>query len=152
VLIRELEPLRYTAYRDAGVWILFAFAVIWICDTAAYFIGSPFGRSKMSPVVSPNKSWEGFAGGMLFGTATGYLFSFFGLRDIPALQMVFAAFAISLTGQLGDLVESIFKRRFGVKDSSHIIPGHGGILDRFDSLLFALPTLYFILVFVVYRD
>ncbi|MCK4655494.1 MAG: phosphatidate cytidylyltransferase [candidate division Zixibacteria bacterium] len=152
ILIRELELIKYMNYKEAGLWILFAFAVIWICDTAAYFVGTPLGKHKMSPVVSPNKSWEGFAGGMVFGTLTGYIFSFFALKEIPILQMILAAFAVSLTGQLGDLVESIFKRRFGVKDSSNIIPGHGGVLDRFDSLLFALPTLYFILVFVVYSD
>lgn len=151
ILIRELELVKYVDYKEAGVWILFAFAVIWICDTAAYFIGSLLGRHKMSPVVSPNKSWEGFAAGMIFGTLTGYIFSFCALKNIDVFQMIFAAFAISLVGQLGDFVESIFKRRFGVKDSSNIIPGHGGVLDRFDSLLFALPTLYFFLVLVVYR-
>jgi phosphatidate cytidylyltransferase len=152
ILIRELELIKYMNYKEAGLWILFAFAVIWICDTAAYFVGTPLGKHKMSPVVSPNKSWEGFAGGMVFGTLTGYIFSLFALGEIPISQMILAAFAVSLTGQLGDLVESIFKRRFGVKDSSNIIPGHGGVLDRFDSLLFALPTLYFVLVFVVYSD
>lgn len=152
ILIRELDLIKFMNYREAGLWILFAFAVIWICDTAAYFVGTPLGKHKMSPVVSPNKSWEGFAGGMVFGTLTGYIFSFIALKEIPILQMILAAFAVSLIGQLGDLVESIFKRRFGVKDSSHIIPGHGGILDRFDSLLFALPTLYLILVFVVYSN
>ena len=151
ILIRETDLLKFAEYREAGVWILFAFAVIWICDTSAYFVGSQIGRHKMSPVISPNKSWAGFAGGMLFGTLTGFIFSFFALNDIVVWQLVLAAFAISLVGQLGDLVESIFKRRFGVKDSSTIIPGHGGVLDRFDSLLFALPTLYFFMLAVVYR-
>lgn len=151
ILIREVDFLKFTDYRTAGVWILFAFAVIWICDTAAYFIGKPFGRHKMSPVVSPNKSWEGFAAGLIFGTAAGYIFSLFALKRVDPAYMVICAFVISLIGQLGDLVESIFKRRFGVKDSSNIIPGHGGVLDRFDSLLFALPALYFMLVFFVYR-
>lgn len=151
-LIREIDVLRYHSYREAGIWILFVFAVIWICDTAAYFVGSPLGKHKMSPIVSPNKSWEGFAGGMVFGTLTGFIFSFFALKTIPVMQLVIAAFAISFVGQMGDLLESIFKRRFGVKDSSNLIPGHGGILDRFDSLLFALPTLYFFLVFIVYAD
>lgn len=150
ILIRETDLLRIAEYREAGVWILFAFAVIWICDTAAYFVGSQIGIHKMSPVISPNKSWEGFAGGMMFGTLTGFIFSFFALKDIAVWQLVLAAFAIALIGQLGDLVESIFKRRFGVKDSSSIIPGHGGILDRFDSLLFALPTLYFFMLAIVY--
>jgi phosphatidate cytidylyltransferase len=151
ILIRETNLLKFAEYREAGIWILFAFAVIWVCDTAAYFVGSQIGSHKMSPVVSPNKSWEGFAGGMLFGTLTGLIFSFFALKDIAVWHLILAAFAISLVGQLGDLVESIFKRRFGVKDSSTIIPGHGGVLDRFDSLLFALPTLYFFMLAVVYR-
>ncbi|MFH1892301.1 MAG: phosphatidate cytidylyltransferase [Candidatus Zixiibacteriota bacterium] len=151
ILVRETDLLKYSDYKEAGVWILFVFAVIWICDTAAYFIGTPLGKHKMSPMVSPNKSWEGFAAGMIFGTATGWVFSFFALKDVPIHQLLIAAFTVSLVGQLGDLVESIFKRRFGVKDSSNIIPGHGGVLDRFDSLLYAMPALYFLLVVLVYR-
>jgi len=131
ILVGETDLLKYSDYKEAGVWILFGFAVIWICDTSAYFIGSPLGRHKMSPVVSPNKSCA--------------------LKDIPVHQLLIAAFTVSLAGQLGDLVESIFKRRFGVKDSSNIIPGHGGVLDRFDSLLYAMPALYFLLLVLVYR-
>jgi phosphatidate cytidylyltransferase len=150
ILIREFDVLRSLNYRDAGVWIVFAFAVIWVCDTAAYFVGSAIGRKRMSPVVSPKKSWEGFDAGLVFGTLTGLIFSQIALREVSNEQMVLAAFAISLVGQFGDLVESVFKRRFGVKDSSTIIPGHGGVLDRFDSLLFALPVLYGVMRLVVY--
>ncbi len=152
ILVRELDLVKYIDYRETGVWILLVFAVIWVCDTMAYFIGAYLGSHKMSPVVSPNKTWEGFVAGVVFGTLTGYIFSFFGLRDIPIFEIMFVAFAVSLVGQFGDLVESIFKRRFGVKDSSQIIPGHGGVLDRFDSLLFAMPTLYIVLVAVVYTN
>lgn len=151
ILVREFDMLKFADYREAGVWILFVFAVIWICDTAAYFVGAPLGKHKMSPIVSPNKSWEGFAAGMIFGTLTGWIFSFFALKDVPINHILIVAITMSLVGQLGDLVESVFKRRFGVKDSSNIIPGHGGVLDRFDSLLYAMPALYFLLVGLVYR-
>jgi len=151
ILIREFELLKYLNYRQAATWILFVFAVIWICDTAAYFLGATFGKHKMSPVISPNKSWEGFIAGLVFGCVAAWVFHFFGLKDISVLNLVAMAFVISLVGQLGDFVESIFKRRFGVKDSSNIIPGHGGVLDRFDSLLYALPATYYMLVLFIYR-
>ncbi len=150
VLLRNLNTEPSDARADGAYWILFAFAVIWICDTAAYFIGAPFGRHKMSPVVSPKKSWEGFVGGLFFGTIAGLVFSLFALKHLPKWEIALVALAVTVIGQLGDFVESIFKRAYGAKDSSHIIPGHGGVLDRFDSLLFALPTLYIALVVFVY--
>jgi len=150
ILIRELDYVKYTDYRLGGFWIWFLFAVIWICDTAAYFIGKPFGRIKFSPTVSPNKSVEGFVAGLVFGTLAAYVFSLFVFQDIPKLKIVFAGFMISLIGQFADLIESLFKRKGGVKDSSTLIPGHGGILDRFDSTLLGLPALYFILKYIIY--
>jgi len=152
IMIRELPHIKYYDYRLGGYWIWFMFAVIWICDTAAYFVGKPLGKIKLSPSVSPNKTVEGFAAGLVFGTLAAYVFSLFAFHDIPGLKIVAAGFIISLTGQLADLIESLFKRRMGVKDSSTIIPGHGGVLDRFDSTLVALPTLYFLLKYFIYID
>jgi len=152
IMIRELEHVRYYDYRLGGFWIWFMFAVIWICDTAAYFVGKPLGRIKFSPSVSPNKTVEGFVAGLVFGTLAAYVFSLFVFQDIPKIRIIIVGFLISLIGQLADLIESLFKRRMGVKDSSTLIPGHGGVLDRFDSTLLALPTLYFLLKYFIYID
>jgi len=152
IMIRELDILRYDDYRLGGYWVWFIFAVIWICDTAAYFVGKPLGRTKFAPTVSPNKSVEGFLAGLIFGTLAAYVFSLFAFKDIPVMRIILAGFLISLLGQFADLLESMFKRRMGVKDSSALIPGHGGILDRFDSTLISLPLLYFLLKYFMYMD
>jgi phosphatidate cytidylyltransferase len=152
ILIRELEHVKYDDYRLGGFWIWFMFAVIWICDTAAYLVGKPLGRIKFSPSVSPNKTVEGFIAGLVFGTLAAYVFSLIVFQDIPKIRIIISGFLISLIGQLADLIESLFKRRMGVKDSSTLIPGHGGVLDRFDSTLLAMPTLYFLLKYFIYID
>ncbi|HEQ99654.1 MAG TPA: hypothetical protein ENO22_09975 [candidate division Zixibacteria bacterium] len=152
ILIREMDIIRYDDYRWGAFWIWFLFAVIFVCDTAAYFVGKPLGRIKFSPTVSPNKTVEGFIAGLVFGSLAAYGFSLLALHDVAKWKMVLLGFTIALIGQLGDLMESLFKRRMGVKDSSNIIPGHGGVLDRFDSTLLALPTLYFLLKYFIYID
>jgi phosphatidate cytidylyltransferase len=152
ILIRELEHIKYDDYRLGGIWLWFLLVVIWVTDTAAYFVGRAFGRHKLSPIISPKKTIEGFLGGLVFGTSAAFVFSLLALQDIAKWQILVAGFMISLFGQLGDLVESLLKRRVGIKDSSGIIPGHGGVLDRFDSTLFALPTLYFLLICYIYVD
>ncbi len=126
----------------AGNWLIFLFATLWIADTAAYFFGWKFGKTKLSPAISPNKTIIGFIGGFVGALLSALIFNFVFLSEAGFLILIGPAFAIALFGQLGDLVESIFKREMGVKDSSNIIPGHGGILDRFDSLVFAAPALY----------
>lgn len=113
--------------------------VIWAGDSGAYYLGSRFGRHKLAPRVSPKKSWEGIAGGVL-GTAFGVWFCrtvFF--PQLPAALALALVVLLSLLAPLGDLVESLFKRDAGVKDSSSVIPGHGGFLDRTDSLFFVAP-------------
>ena len=150
IMIRELEHIKYDDYRLGGYWIWFMFAVIWICDTAAYFVGRTLGKHKFSPYVSPNKTIEGFVGGLVFGTLTAFIFSFFAFDEIPLIKLLTAGFMISLIGQFADLMESMFKRRAGAKDSSTLIPGHGGVLDRFDSTLMSLPLLYFLLKYWIY--
>ena len=128
--------------------IISIFVSIWICDSAAYFIGSAYGLHKLMPRVSPKKSWEGAIAGFVFAVigmiaARELVLEFLELRDAIAIGLIVGAF-----GQIGDLVESLLKRDNHVKDSSSIIPGHGGILDRFDSLLFTAPIvyLYFLLI------
>ncbi|KGM44787.1 phosphatidate cytidylyltransferase, partial [Neobacillus niacini] len=109
----------------------------------AYFVGKATGRTKLWPEISPNKTVEGSLGGVVCALIVAVLFSL--LTDINAnlLSLLVITAVLSIFGQIGDLVQSAFKRHFGVKDSGNILPGHGGILDRFDSLLFVLPLLHF---------
>ncbi len=128
-------------------WILYLLALTWIVDSGGYFFGKMFGRHRMAPVVSPGKTWEGALG----GTVAGILFSLLIVSWLPAplsrMAVFWIALLLSVTGQLGDLVESAFKRQAGVKDSGHLLPGHGGMLDKVDSLIFNAPVLYGVLIF-----
>ncbi|KRA21214.1 MULTISPECIES: phosphatidate cytidylyltransferase [unclassified Lysobacter] len=122
-------------------WLLTALAIVWAADSGAYFAGRKFGRLKLAPRVSPNKTIEGVVGGVLAGVAVGIAFaSFAGAQpyQLPAVALV--AFVAVLFSVVGDLFESLLKRHAGVKDSGHLIPGHGGILDRVDGVLAALPV------------
>lgn len=114
------------------------FLIIWGNDTFAYLVGSMIGKHKMFPTISPKKSWEGFVGGLIGSLAIGALIYHFSGKSI-VIWLLFAVI-ISLFSTFGDLFESIIKRKFEVKDSGNIIPGHGGMLDRFDSFLFAAPA------------
>lgn len=126
-------------------WLVFLLlAIVWLGDTAAYYVGTAFGRHRLAPVVSPKKSWEGAIAGFVTSVASTAVWSVWQLGRLdPLLVGVGAATAIA--AQLGDLVESIWKRGAGVKDSSTILPGHGGILDRMDAMIFAAPTLLLLL-------
>lgn len=139
-----------TVDRWGGYTLVTLFCCIWLCDTAAYFVGLGMGKHKLFPRVSPNKTWEGAVAGFLaaVGTAVGAQVLF--LEYLSVGQAVVFGIIVGVFGQLGDLVESLFKRDAGVKDSSAIIPGHGGVYDRFDSLLFVSPLLYLYLDFVVF--
>jgi phosphatidate cytidylyltransferase len=121
-------------------------AIVFLGDTGAFFIGKPFGRHKMTPIASPNKSWEGSAGGFLFAVAGAIAARFVLLPAVPVLTAVLTAIAVHAAAQVSDPLESLFKRAAGVKDSSNSLPGHGGFLDRIDSLILAGPVLYYILV------
>ncbi len=122
-------------------YILFIFILIWTCDTMAYFGGKFFGKHKLSE-ISPKKTWEGSITGFIFTVITSYLFYFFSDGKITLTDSIVIGFIIGVFSQIGDLFESLFKRKLDVKDSSHIIPGHGGVLDRFDSLIFVAPLLF----------
>ncbi|WP_040228129.1 phosphatidate cytidylyltransferase [Bhargavaea cecembensis] len=128
--------------RDAGIeYIIYALIVVWLTDTGAYFTGRSFGKRKLWPEISPNKTVEGFIGGIIAAVAAACLFQVFMPVTDSYLILIVVTIIASVTGQIGDLVESALKRYYGVKDSGKILPGHGGILDRFDSLLFVLPLL-----------
>lgn len=125
-----------------NLWILFLLTVIFIGDTGAFYCGRSFGKRKLHPSVSPNKTWAGAFGGFFSSIASGLVFSYlFRLGGFP-LQAAVLAGCLSVCGQIGDLVESMIKRNAGVKDSGRILPGHGGMLDRVDGLLFSIPLLY----------
>lgn len=120
--------------------VLLTCVSVWACDTAAYFVGKRFGRRRMAPLLSPRKSWEGAGAGVLGGTAAAVLVApWIGLSPLPALVLGVAS---ACAGQIGDLFESALKRELGVKDFGGLLPGHGGVMDRLDSLLFALPVVY----------
>lgn len=124
--------------------VLFVLFVIWATDSGAYFIGRSFGKRKLWPSISPNKTVEGAIGGIAIALVTGIVFHLIEPFSYSLVSIGLIAIGISIVGQIGDLVASAFKRHFDVKDSGTIFPGHGGILDRFDSLLFVLPFLYVI--------
>ncbi len=128
---------------SGGDWLLFLFGVLWVGDTAAMGFGRWLGRHKLAPAVSPNKTVEGFIGGILGALAVGVLMYFWKFQSLDWYHVLVLSVGCSVFGQLGDLVESMWKRSVGIKDSSPIIPGHGGVLDRFDSLLFAAPFMFF---------
>jgi len=145
------EILR-TIDRWGGATIMSVLASIWICDSAAYYAGSAFGKHKLLERVSPKKTWEGAVAGFVFA-----LLSFVGAKYlvIPYLSVTDALVCggiVGVFGQIGDLAESLLKRDAQVKDSSSLIPGHGGALDRFDSLLFVAPLVYFYLDFIVFSQ
>jgi phosphatidate cytidylyltransferase len=128
--------------RAGTAWVILAFVLTWANDTFAYFTGLAFGKHKLYEAVSPKKTWEGVAGGFV-GSVLGALavHRWLGPQVGPGLAVVIGAGA-GVFGPLGDLVESLLKRATGVKDSSRLIPGHGGLLDRIDALLFVAPWVY----------
>lgn len=133
---------------DGRAWVFLVLAIVMASDTLAYLVGRTWGRHRLYAAVSPKKSIEGAVGGLaggLLGALLGKAWFFAGLSSLDVLLL---GVGVGLFSQLGDLVESLFKRSFGVKDSGTLIPGHGGVLDRLDSLLFAFPITYYYAVWV----
>ncbi len=132
---------------DGKQWIFMLLIVVMACDSMAYFVGRKLGRRKLYPLVSPNKSVEGALGGIAGAVFGVYLSKALFLPDVGLLDGFAIAVGISVFGQVGDLFESLLKRSCGVKDSGSMIPGHGGLLDRLDSLLFVFPLVYYIALY-----
>ncbi len=148
ISIREFYPFIGDLYARGGFLIISIFVTIWICDSAAFFGGTSLGKHKLFPRVSPNKSWEGAIFGFIFAVITMILFKLV-ILDFLSWNTVFTfGIIIGIIGQVGDLIESLFKRDSGVKDSSSLIPGHGGIFDRFDSILFTAPVILLYLRYI----
>jgi len=133
-----------TARAEGLGFVVYALVIVWTTDSGAYFIGRKLGKNKLWPEISPNKTVEGFVGGIVVAVISAIIFQLIAKLDISYVTLIIVSIVASIFGQLGDLVESAIKRHYGVKDSGKILPGHGGILDRFDSLLFVLPLLYFL--------
>jgi len=139
-----------TIYASGGATVIAVFAMIWLCDTAAFQVGRKIGKHRLFPRISPNKSWEGAAAGFIFSVGGAVAAKYLVLSYLPLVHALVLGCLVGTIGQLGDLTESLFKRDAGVKDSSAIIPGHGGVLDRFDSLLLVAPVVYLYLDFIVF--
>ncbi len=136
----------YETRNNGLIYILFALLIVWVTDTGAYIFGRLFGKNKLWPEISPNKTIEGFVGGILSSTIIAIIFSINYDMPLSILPLILLTWLFSMFGQLGDLVESALKRHFDVKDSGNLLPGHGGILDRFDSFIFVLPLMNILLI------
>jgi phosphatidate cytidylyltransferase len=145
VSIREFYVLPDENYFQGGLLIISIFATIWICDSAAYYIGTAFGKHKLFTRVSPKKSWEGAIAGFVFAILAMIASKLIVLDFLSWNSIIGIGIIIGVFGQIGDLIESLFKRDSGVKDSSSLVPGHGGIFDRFDSLIFSAPLILILL-------
>ncbi|MDF1611134.1 phosphatidate cytidylyltransferase [Stygiobacter electus] len=146
--LRQFYADSVFTYSQGGYLILSILISIWLCDSAAYFIGSAYGLHKLIPRISPKKSWEGAIAGFIFSVVGMVVSKSFMLEFLSLADAIIIGIIIGVFGQIGDLVESLIKRDTNVKDSSSIIPGHGGILDRFDSLLFTAPIVYLYLLLI----
>jgi len=137
-------------HSNGNIWIFFLLAVIFANDTGAFYAGKTLGRHKLYREVSPNKTWEGAIGGLILGMVIEFIFLKIDPLKVhnPDLSILCIVILLSIASQVGDLVESMIKRIYGVKDSGSILPGHGGMLDRIDGLLFAIPVLYAYVAFV----
>jgi phosphatidate cytidylyltransferase len=137
-------------HRWGGYLVISVLVMIWICDSAAFHVGAPLGKHKLFPRVSPQKSWEGAIAGFVLAIAAAVAAKYIVLTFLPLGSAIVIGAIVGTIGQLGDLVESLLKRDAGVKDSSALIPGHGGALDRFDSILLVSPCVYLYLQYVLF--
>ena len=131
-----------------GLLLLAIFIFIWVNDTGAYLVGSRWGKRRLAPSISPKKSVEGSIGGLILVLLSAVVLRLLLFPELSWLRILLIATVVAIFGTIGDLFESSLKRQAGVKDSGKLIPGHGGILDRIDSLLLAVPAVYLLLAFL----
>jgi phosphatidate cytidylyltransferase len=155
-LLSHLVAIR--GLDDGRNWVFFALFITFASDTTAFFAGRALGRHRLAPNISPGKTWEGAIGGILGAILASLFFTLprlfnlsnpLYLQDLACWQAVLLGLLVSIFGQLGDLVESLFKRNMGVKDSGQLIPGHGGVLDRMDSVIFTCIVVYYYVIWVI---
>ncbi|MBK4714045.1 MULTISPECIES: phosphatidate cytidylyltransferase [Tenebrionibacter/Tenebrionicola group] len=139
-----------TNHYTGAIWLLYVMVLVWGADSGAYVFGKMFGKHKLAPKVSPGKTWQGFLGGLLTSAAIAWIFGFSAHLNTSPSVLLICSIAAALASVLGDLTESMFKREAGIKDSGNLIPGHGGILDRIDSLTAAVPV-FVCLLFLLFR-
>lgn len=145
-----ITKIRLSDFGEYWIWLVFLGA--WACDIFAYFVGIFFGKKKLCPSISPKKTIAGAVGGVLGSAVCFLIFGLFAkenLGDMHPLFLFFIGGLVAVCGQLGDLSASIIKRQYGIKDFGKIMPGHGGVMDRFDSILFVAPAMYLCLLFVI---
>lgn len=144
-----LRAWHYTDNHYSGaVWLLYVMILVWGADSGAYMFGKMFGKHKLAPKVSPGKTWQGFFGGLLTAAVISWAYGVWAHLDVTPTVLLVCSVVAALASVLGDLTESMFKREAGIKDSGHLIPGHGGILDRIDSLTAAVPVFACLLLLV----
>ncbi|UCE42949.1 MAG: phosphatidate cytidylyltransferase [Candidatus Aminicenantes bacterium] len=143
-----LNHFIYLRQEHGPNWIYFLLAVIFVGDTGSYIIGKPFGRHKLAPLASPHKTWEGSVAGVVFACLAGILARQIFLPEVLLWKAAVFAFIVHVAAQFSDPLESLFKRAVGVKDSSNILPGHGGFFDRIDSMILAAPFYYYMLKYI----
>ena len=127
-------------HYNGAWWLLYVMLLVWGADSGAYLFGKLFGKHKLAPRVSPGKTWEGLIGGLLTSALISWLFGRYAPLDVVPATLLVCSIVAALASVLGDLTESMFKREAGIKDSGNLIPGHGGIMDRIDSLTAAVPV------------
>jgi len=150
-LVLVAFPLSYTVRLHGSgtqgpLLLLFAMVIIWVGDTAAYFVGRSIGRYKLAPHLSPHKTWEGTAASLVGSLIVAVVFA--RLMTVPLPHLLGMAAVGNVAGQVGDLLESAYKRSAGIKDSGSILPGHGGVLDRIDALILAIPVVWYYWVLI----
>lgn len=144
-----LRQFHYDTERFVGAWwLLYVMLLVWGADSGAYLFGKLFGKHKLAPKVSPGKTWEGFVGGLVTSALIAWLFSLFSPLSVALSTLLICSVVATLASSLGDLTESMFKREAQIKDSGNLIPGHGGLLDRIDSLTAAVPVFACLLLLV----
>ncbi|MCD6117668.1 phosphatidate cytidylyltransferase [bacterium] len=148
--LRDIPEHFNIPYITGGKIIIVIFSIIWTCDTAAYIFGSSFGKHKLASKISPKKTVEGAVAGLITGTGMTILLGYLLLPELILINYIIIGIIIGIFGQLSDLVESMFKRAAGVKDSSNLLPGHGGMLDRFDNPILSVPVIYAYLMLFVF--